>query len=590
MDAIMPEDIKRCFNIDINSDKFYGQHGVKCHSFSRSDRDINGDQINGITSFIDGSQVYGSDITRADKLRLKSGGRLRENDCGPTVPTHKQCDMRNRRPDSLVCGDVRCRVQPTLVSLQSMFLLEHNRLAGQLKARLGGLLDKMGEAEGDELLYQEARRLLGAQLQNIVYREWLPLVLGQAAIREHGLLLGGTSTYNNTANPSIRNEFSTVAFRFGHSLIADVFQPVGHRAWPLKFHYFETDLFVQADQCKAWQHEIAGVIRQPSPPMDTCEVESTTDFLFCEKNKFQWGDDLASRNIQRGRDHGIPGYNELRQFCGLEPIDSMGARGRPREIPREDWARLASVYTHPAEIDGFPGGLAETALEGGLVGPTFACILAKQFQALKEGDRYFFSHPAMERGGSQERGLEERVRDTVEGITLADIVCANTDNIQTTKDSVFKTGGLDVACSARQGLDFDVIGEEIIKFYANHSNITTNTVTTSTTSSKRTKIKTTTKPTQTVTIVATTKNNVSSRIRAEVVPTTEAEAVPGTGTVVLSTTSSPQPNHTPSPTPTPGVFCPPDSTLPGSWQCCSPSQRCGEGGGTVTTTRTVERG
>ena len=100
------------------------------------------------------------------------------------------------------------------------------------------------------------------------------------------------------------------------------------------------------------------------------------------------GDDLASRNIQRGRDHGLPGYMAFREFCGL-PVFYSYSSGRPSSISQEDWMTLASLYESPADIDLFTAGLLEIPIEGALTGPVFNCIHAKQFQV---SEHHFFSN------------------------------------------------------------------------------------------------------------------------------------------------------------------------------------------------------
>ena len=106
-------------------------------------------------------------------------------------------------------------------------------------------------------------------------------------------------------------------------------------------------------------------------------------------NGSHFGSDLAALNIQRGRDHAIGSYNQVRQYCGLQPLPpTFNDESRPQELSSDAWQRLKTVYQHPSDIELFPGGLSETPTELGKLGPTFACVVAKQFHDLKFGDRY----------------------------------------------------------------------------------------------------------------------------------------------------------------------------------------------------------
>ena len=49
-----------------------------------------------------------------------------------------------------------------------------------------------------------------------------------------------------------------------------------------------------------------------------------------------------------------------------------------------------NVFSDVADIDIFPGAMLERPLRGALVGPTFACIIARQFQRLRNGDRFWY--------------------------------------------------------------------------------------------------------------------------------------------------------------------------------------------------------
>ena len=89
--------------------------------------------------------------------------------------------------------------------------------------------------------------------------------------------------------------------------------------------------------------------------------------------------DLASLNIQRGRDHGLPFYTEWRKFCGLDQEMIQNWQDLSGVISSASIIRkLRRLYGHPGNIDLWVGGLLEQPLNGARVGPTVQCLLGKK--------------------------------------------------------------------------------------------------------------------------------------------------------------------------------------------------------------------
>merc|ERR1719341_637140 len=124
----------------------------------------------------------------------------------------------------------------------------------------------------------------------------------------------------------------------------------------LREHYNNMEKLLER-RGQGMEEILQGLVNQPAQEMDRFVTEDATNFLFREIGH-DFGSDLVARNIQRGRDHGLPGYNSWRKFCGLSSISSMSRR--PSEIPTNQWEVLQTLYSSPDQIDLFTGGLAET--------------------------------------------------------------------------------------------------------------------------------------------------------------------------------------------------------------------------------------
>jgi hypothetical protein len=169
---------------------------------------------------------------------------------------------------------------------------------------------------------------------------------------------------------------------------------------------------------------LRGLASQRCSELDGMLVDGVRNFLFGPPGA--GGFDLASLNIQRGRDHGLPGYNEVRRQVGLRPA----RRWRDVNPDPEVQQRLASIYDSVDDIDLWVGGLCEPHVPGSMVGPVYHRILVNQFTRLRDGDRFWY-----------QEALPREIRDLVVDQTLARVIRRNTDIGDELSDNVFLVEG-----------------------------------------------------------------------------------------------------------------------------------------------------
>lgn len=342
------------------------------------------EQFNSITTWLDGSMIYGSDPQTARALRTLAGGALKMSDGGMLPRNNAEflpggaLAMQNSGQHAtagelFAAGDVRANENIELTALHTLFVREHNQWAARLAQE--------HPTWGDEQLYQGARAIVIAELQAITYNQWLPTVLGRGAV-------GPYRGYQPQVNPGISNEFATAGFRFGHSLLGDDVEflddqgrPIAEEV-PLSEAFFNPDLLAE--------HGIDPVLKylsaDPASELDPMVVDSVRNFLFGPPGS--GGLDLASLNIQRGRDHGLADYNQTREALGLPRVDEFSDITRKAEVQ----AKLAELYGSVDEIDLWVGVLAEDHVPGASVGPTARAIIADQFARLRDGDRLWYQN------------------------------------------------------------------------------------------------------------------------------------------------------------------------------------------------------
>ncbi|KAE8285127.1 Eosinophil peroxidase [Larimichthys crocea] len=424
------------------------------------------EQINALTAFLDLSQVYGSEDKLALFLRdnssnlglLRTNTQFRDNrrELLPFSPLNaKMCatrarvtnDTNAREVPCFIAGDVRVDENIALTSIHTLFMREHNRLARAL--------NRINPHWDSETLYQEARKIMGAYTQVFVFRDYLPHILGPDAIRSQ---IGTYRGYSPNVDPSISNVFATAAYRFAHLAI----QPVLGR---LDANYRENTRFPSVPLFKAfftpWRIVfeggidplLRGLIGRPAKlnVQNHMMVDALRERLFQFVQHLAL--DLGSLNMERGRDHGLPGYNAWRRWCGLSQPRNQAELARV--LNNADLARrLLQHYGTPDNIDVWMGGVAEPLVPGGRVGPLFVCLIARQFRNTRQGDRLWY----------QNRGVfTPAQRNALATASLSRIICDNTgiNTVPTNVFNVLSRSNRLVRCSSIRSLNLNAWRERL---------------------------------------------------------------------------------------------------------------------------------
>jgi len=467
------------------------------------------DQLNTISGYIDASNVYGDDTARLEWLREgRVDGDLTNNAAKIWLPDGmlpRAIEREGATPPqmgefgrllaaselAMVSGDVRANENIGLTATHTLFAREHNRIVDELP-------DNLPEEEK----FQIARRVVGAELQYITYKEFLPAL---------GVKLSDYDGYDPDVNPALTNEFATVGFR-AHSMIHGELEPsapdgtytdeqlaafrtqgievesedgVTTLVIPLSLTFGNPDLLAEVGvgpvlkalgsepeykNDEQIDNQLRSVLFQVPKP-------DAADRIACMDGPplsdcFSVVADLGARDVERTRDHGMPMYNHMRQAYGLSPVSSFKeitgesteelpsglsiddpaildfvklvdvqgdriALGTPeadtdavRGVRRTTLAaRLKAIYGDVDKLDSFVGMVSEKHRPGKEFGELQLAMWKEQFEALRDGDRFFY------RGDPELERIEERY-DISARHTLAEVIEANTD--LTVQPNVFR--------------------------------------------------------------------------------------------------------------------------------------------------------
>ncbi|XP_068882317.1 dual oxidase 2 [Aphelocoma coerulescens] len=383
------------------------------------------EQTNEVTGWLDGSSIYGSLHSWSDALRSFSGGQLAS---GPNrslprqtdgkVPMWKALDPSTGQggPQGIYdLGSAWGNENPFLQAESIAWFRYHNQLAKALAQK--------HPAWSDEDLFQHARKRVIATFQSIVLYEWLPTLLGTQVPEYQG--------YQQHLDPSLSPEFVAAAGQFLATMV-----PPGVYKRDTKCRFQNVSVssgsFPAVRLCNSyWSRErpglqqaedvdnlLLGMSSQIAEREDNVVVEDLRDYWYGPL-KYSRTDYVASW-VQRGRDLGLPTYNQVRERFGLKPLQNWS--NLASHLEPQVLQNVAALYANNmAGLELLPGGMLEAD------GSLFSTIILDQFVRLRDSDRFWFENT--KNGLFTEEEIRE-IRNTTFHSVLTAVTYAKSTDLQ----------------------------------------------------------------------------------------------------------------------------------------------------------------
>ncbi|KAI3381691.1 hypothetical protein SNEBB_004586 [Seison nebaliae] len=480
-----------CQSISISEDDKWLSNITECLKQTRKKTFTTSDEcpgfrtpINGPNSWIDLSTVYGNSreemaLLRSFKnglLEVTNGDQFRQLDF---LPNSINCPF-NSKVKCFRAGDPRVNENKLLMITHTIFMRLHNE-----RARILSAINPSWE---DERIFEEARHIAISEFQHVIYNEYLSVAIGDELMESFNLYSfrhlsdweaketsqksyldnGFFSGYDSNIDPRLAVEFN-LAFRFGHAQIRDTISIRDDKykilkTEELRANYFNSEGLFDEKNGGGISGYTHGMIADAASRMNNEVPIAIHSRLFQrtdQNGKVTSAQDLTSLDILRTRDFGAQSYVFWRKRCmkmifgRTETINSFDDLKQNNfvTISSETISKWKSLFKNVNDIDLVTGGFGEKPRKNGIVGITFGCLLAEQFDRLKRGDRYWYENSPTIHPGAFSRNQLTSIRQT----SLSRILCDVIENMREIQPKAFRlpdSGHKVIRCARMKPFDY----------------------------------------------------------------------------------------------------------------------------------------